>query len=362
MRHRFHALCPYFAMFPEQFAQKWIERLTLPGDYVLDPFSGRGTTALSALLLGRRAISSDTNDVAYCLTRAKTNPPTYRAVRNRVQQLRDEYRPTGASGEDLFLFFDWAFSKQTLAQLVFLRGRLRWKSSKVDAMIAALVLGSLHGESRISQAYLSNQMPRTISTKPDYSVRFWSSRNWYPPSRDVFDLILNRIDYRYVSSVPKAQSFVFHADMRKLPYLLDAHRLPVRCVITSPPYLDVTNFEEDQWLRLWFLGGPPYPTRNRLNSDDRHTQEGKYWSFIADMWRSLGAVLQKNAHIVLRIGSRRQSPDVIRSCLRHTSVKSGRKVQIVSSRTSEIRNRQTRAFCPRSRGCLLEVDFHFLMR
>ena len=24
-----------------------------------------------------------------------------------------------------------------------------------------------------------------------------------------------------------------------------------------PPYLDVTHFEEDQWLRLWFLGGPP---------------------------------------------------------------------------------------------------------
>ena len=23
--------------------------------------------------------------------------------------------------------------------------------------------------------------------------------------------------------------------------------------ITSPPYLDTTNYREDQWLRLWFL-------------------------------------------------------------------------------------------------------------
>ena len=25
MRHRFHALCPYFAMFPESFAEYWIK-------------------------------------------------------------------------------------------------------------------------------------------------------------------------------------------------------------------------------------------------------------------------------------------------------------------------------------------------
>ncbi len=363
MRNRFHSLCPYFAMFPEQFAEKWIERLTLPGEYVLDPFSGRGTTALSAVLLNRQAISSDTNDVAYCLTLAKTNPPQYKTLQRRLRQLEDECRETdvNATWKSLPLFFKWAFSTKTLSQLVFLRERLRWRTSKIDAMIAALVLGSLHGESRTSPAYLSNQMPRTISTKPDYSVRFWRNRNWHPPNRDVFDVVRNRTDYRYISPLPNAHSLVFHSDMRKLPYLMDMRELAVRCVVTSPPYLDVTNFEEDQWLRLWFLGGPPFPTRSRLGGDDRHTREEKYWSFIGDMWRSLGAVLEKNAHLVLRIGSRRQSPEEIRKCLRDMSAKSGRKVQLVSSRTSEIRNRQTRSFSPGSLGCLLEVDCHFVM-
>ncbi len=62
-------------MFPESFAERWIKRLTKPGETVLDPFSGRGTTALTALLCGRNAISSDVNDVAICLTKAKTSPP-----------------------------------------------------------------------------------------------------------------------------------------------------------------------------------------------------------------------------------------------------------------------------------------------
>jgi len=348
-------------MFPEQFAEKWIERLTLPGDYVLDPFCGRGTTALSSVLLGRKAISSDTNDVAYCLTSAKTNPPRSGTAHSRIFQLKEEYRRNRSHYCELPPFFQKAFSKRTLRQLLFLRDHLRWKTSKVDAMVAALVLGSLHGESHRSGAYLSNQMPRTISTKPGYSMRFWEARNLSAPERDVFRVIEQRLEYRYVSAAPSSESLVFHADVRRLPYLFDRRKAPIRCVITSPPYLDVTNFEEDQWLRLWFLGGPPFPTRNRLSTDDRHVTEGGYWSFIADMWRSLGAVLESNAHIVLRVGGRRQSPKAISKCLHHTSISSGRKVRLVSSRVTEIKNRQTRSFRPGSRGCLVEVDCHFLM-
>ena len=34
MRHRFHSICPYFAMFPESFAETWISNLTKRGDTV----------------------------------------------------------------------------------------------------------------------------------------------------------------------------------------------------------------------------------------------------------------------------------------------------------------------------------------
>src|SRR5262245_18018387 len=91
MRNRFHSLCPYFAMFPETFAEEWIERLTRRGDWVLDPFSGRGTTPLSALLLERRAIASDINCVAFCITKAKTNPPTLRTLLARIDELEESF-------------------------------------------------------------------------------------------------------------------------------------------------------------------------------------------------------------------------------------------------------------------------------
>ncbi|MFM7986265.1 MAG: DNA methyltransferase, partial [Candidatus Fonsibacter sp.] len=92
MRHRFHSICPYFAMFPEAFVAKWVERLTKPEQIVLDPFCGRGTTPFQAFLMGRRALASDINPVAYCVTRAKTNSPSRQALRRRLTILEQGYR------------------------------------------------------------------------------------------------------------------------------------------------------------------------------------------------------------------------------------------------------------------------------
>ena len=162
MRNRFHALCPYFAMFPEGFARRWIEELTTPGDLVLDPFCGRGTAPFQALLCDRAAIGCDINPVAYCVTRAKTNPPTAPILKTRLTKLRKSFVRSEWEEKSLELpvFFQHAFSPLTLSQLVFLREGLRWTKSDVDCMLAALVLGALHGENPRSSNYLSNQMPR----------------------------------------------------------------------------------------------------------------------------------------------------------------------------------------------------------
>jgi hypothetical protein len=361
MRHRFHAMCPYFAMFPESFAEHWIKRLSLPGETVLDPFSGRGTTALTALLNGRNVVACDVNDVAFCLTRAKTSAPTVRSVLQRIEQLEAEFRPamTKQFIRDEGDFFQLCFSARTLAQLLYLRASLQWRTRRTDTMVAALLLGILHGESSPSSRYLSNQMPRTISTKPAYSLRFWKRHNLRPPDKDVFATLKEVALYRYESPRPLGNAHIIHGDMRKLPFDLALRKTRPVCVITSPPYLNVTNFEEDQWLRLWLLGGPPTPTRGRLSRDDRHLRPDAYWQFIADMWRSLGAVVAGNGHVVIRIGSRSMETETVKRALTASSRFSGRKISLVSSRITEIKKRQTDAFRPGTRGCRIEVDCHF---
>ncbi len=66
--HNFHA---FPAKFPPQLPKKFINGLTFPGEKVLDPMSGSGTTVLEALLLGRHGIGSDIDPIALNLTKVK---------------------------------------------------------------------------------------------------------------------------------------------------------------------------------------------------------------------------------------------------------------------------------------------------
>lgn len=361
MRHRFHSLCPYFAMFPESFAEKWIKELSKPDEIVLDPFCGRGTTPFCAIQMGRRAVACDVNDVAICLTRAKTAPPLLANLRRRISRLRSgfddkKWRSAAASQPE---FFHYAFAPATLRRILYLKASLHWQRSNLDAMVASLVLGSLHGESNTSKSYFSNQMPRTISTKPAYSIRYWQARDLFPPERDVFEILYQRAGFRYETPPPVGKAMVLQTDMRQLPSRLSRLRKPISCVVTSPPYFDTTNFEEDQWLRLWFLGGPPKPTTGRQSRDDRHGHFGRYWQFIADMWRMLGALVQPKGRVLVRLGSPRIEPMMLARGLTGSAACAGRRVDLEFSEVSELRRRQTDSFRPGSSGCLVEVDCLF---
>ncbi|MFY9342272.1 MAG: DNA methyltransferase [Planctomycetota bacterium] len=361
MRHRFHSICPYFAMFPEQFVEHWVDRLTKKGDVVLDPFCGRGTAPFQSLLMGRKAVGNDVNPVAYVVTRAKTSTPSAGVLRRRITILERGYRRwrsssfADAPGD----FFGMAYRRETLRQLLFLRRRLAWQQTDTDCALAALLLGILHGESEKSSTYLSNQMPRTISTKPAYSVKYWKMHRSKAPEKDVFDALRDAVEFRFESEPPDGQATTLLGDMRDLPRRTDMFPGKVRCVITSPPYFSVTRFEEDQWLRLWFLGGPPYPTYNRVSTDDRHENRSRYWKMIADMWRMLGSVCASNANVVIRLGGKSLSPDQLADGLQGAAIASRRKVTLVERQQSAIEGRQTDSFRPGSKGCLIEVDCHF---
>ena len=74
--HPFHPMCSYLASFPAALAHAFIARYSRPGDVVLDPFSGRGTTPLQACAEGRIGVGNDLNPFAHLLTAAKVDAPS----------------------------------------------------------------------------------------------------------------------------------------------------------------------------------------------------------------------------------------------------------------------------------------------
>jgi hypothetical protein len=363
-KHRLHALCPYFAMFPETFARDNILRYTRTGELVLDPFSGRGTTLLEALLNDRDAIACDVNPVAYCVSAAKAEPPKLSRVICELNRLQADFlfasRRIEHEMANLPLFFRRAFHSSTLRVLLFLRSALEWKRLPTHRFIAALLLGHLHGECDRSVQYLSNQMPHTISTKPDYSLRYWRKNHLSPPPRNVFELLANRARFRLAEGGPSRRGKMRMCDARRVADKFESSRGKVAAVITSPPYLDVTNFEEDQWLRLWFLGGPPRPSYSRVSRDDRHRSHTRYWDFLAAAWRGVRPLLKRSAIMVCRIGARQMDSKEIEKQLVRTVRNVWPMAGLVASPfVTSIKNRQARILHPDSSGCRQEIDFVF---
>jgi DNA modification methylase len=69
-----HSFYRYPARFSPEFAEAVISELTLPGDWVLDPFAGGGTSVIEGVALGRKVVGVDINALAHFVTRVSTTP------------------------------------------------------------------------------------------------------------------------------------------------------------------------------------------------------------------------------------------------------------------------------------------------
>src|SRR5436190_23496100 len=69
--HRFHSYC---ARFPTEIVETALERYTRPGESVLDPFCGSGTTLVACLAHRRMAVGGDIDLLAGMLTQVKCTP------------------------------------------------------------------------------------------------------------------------------------------------------------------------------------------------------------------------------------------------------------------------------------------------
>ena len=363
MRHRFHSICPYFAMFPETFVEKHLAATRYEG-VVFDPFCGRGTTVFQALLQDREAAGCDLNPVAVCISGAKCDPPKQSEAEARLDQLCQgfgEPPDDGAWQGQLGSFFELCFHHDTLLQLRYLRSVLNWRDRKDDRFIAALCLGALHGESHRTPNCFSNRMPRTISTKPGYSVRWWQQHGLKPPLRDVFEILKRMIEYRFWTLPPEQVGTVVQSDARQAGKAFPTLAGHVTDVITSPPYLNTTNYREDQWLRLWFLGGKPQVPYDR--QDDRHLSKDTYWKFLQQSWEGLSPLLAEGARIVIRIGGRHMDKTELREGLVYSLTDGlAREVELIDNGvTSEITNTQSNSFRGAKASRLVEHDFCFVV-
>jgi len=257
--HSLHEVS-YRACFKPSLPAFFLERLSRPGDRVLDPFMGRGTTVLEAALRGRVPCGNDINPLSTMLVRPRLVPPPLSAIARRLEEI--DFAWSGELESDLLVFFH----RDTLCAIHALRDWLRRREASgefdaVDDWIRMVAIGRLTGHS--SGFFSVYTLPPNQAVSVDAQRKINSKRQQQPPPRDVPAIIRKKSAALLRDLSPlwqnEAASIAGRAVLTTGPAdaITALEDDSVELVVTSPPFLDVVQYADDNWLRCWFAGLDP---------------------------------------------------------------------------------------------------------
>ena len=252
--HSLHYVVSYRGSFKPELPDYCIRRYSNKGDVVYDPFSGRGTTALQANLLGRVAKVADINPLAVKMTRAKTEPVGLDEVVLRLNEI-DFRRPVELTGyQENFAPF---YHPDTYRELINLKNFVRRKPDRINNFIELIALSRLHGH---SPGFFSVYSFPQISIPPANQRQINIKRGQVPDYRAVAPRIIKKAaqslrdgfssEFFQVSAANDYQA----ADARD-PATVKSNSVDL--VVFSPPFLDKVDYLLDNWLEFWFSGIDP---------------------------------------------------------------------------------------------------------
>ena len=350
-----NGICPCFTMFPLDFPLGILRKGAISGDWVLDPFCGRGTTNFASRLLGLPSLGIDSNPVTAAITASKLVNASAGEI---MREARDILTASPAATMPEAEFWEWAYHRDTLEDLCRLREAfLHDCRSAARIALRGIILRALHGpKQKAFPGYFSNQCPRTYGPKPAYAIRFWKDRGLKPQRVDVLAVIQRRVT-RYYSRLQTGIGVCRLADSRQ-PESIQPVRPSgrFRWIITSPPYYGMRTYRPDQWLRNWFLGGPEtvdYTNDNQVI----HSSPDAFAADLRAVWRNVAEVCASGARMVIRFGGisdRRANPlDIIKTSLTGSQ---WRIQTILQAGTASAGKRQADAFLRKQSKPLAEYD------
>ena len=251
-----HAMCSYMGMFPASLPRYFIEQFTEPGDLVVDPFSGRGTTPLEACASPGARWSGARSQPARGASHLRQRSTRQTSIRRSTESTRSSARTIAPACPDrappeIAILFD---GRRTLPQLLHAREKLD-PQDRTDRFLLASLTGILHGnharDPRNSRC-LSISMPNTFSMSPGYLRRFIREKHLRKYPFDVFGRLRTRMAHLYEDGIPTSRGRGMQGDVLGL----SRHVAPgtAKLVVTSPPYLNVVRYGKFNWIRLWLLG------------------------------------------------------------------------------------------------------------
>lgn len=237
----------YRACYKPQLPRFFIDLFTDEGDTVYDPFAGRGTTLIEAALMNRNIVGNDVNPLSHVLTGPRLRIPTLAEIEERLNEIEFDQLEADI---DLSMFFH----KDTEAEIVSLKNNL--KDSDVDNWIRMVATNRLTGH---SAGFFSGYTLPPNQAASQKSQKVINKRlGIIPPYKNTKEIIMkkSRSLQRNLSSetIEKLKKVGLSAilsskDSRETSHIPDSS---INLTVTSPPFLNIVRYADDNWLRCWF--------------------------------------------------------------------------------------------------------------
>lgn len=246
-----HGLHKYPAKFFPELPRWLIQKYSKPGNIVLDPFMGSGTSNIEALLLGRHSVGIDVDPFAKFLTKVKTTNLDVDELEESTDFILKslvKYEPQKIKNTDLpiFPYRDNWFEKEILFELAYIKKLI--KNSKYSENIKDFQLISLSSIIR-SVSNADNNCTRTV-------VRKKLNKNIYPSmalTKFAETLLLNSYRITEFSSTVDTDISIeipSENDARSIKYPKNYFDF----ALTSPPYANAVDYPRTHQLEMYWLG------------------------------------------------------------------------------------------------------------
>jgi hypothetical protein len=295
--HALHEIS-YRACFKPQLPEFFIDRLTRADDSVYDPFMGRGTTPVQAALQGRRPMGNDINPLSLLLTRPRLRPPSLQEIERGLARV--EWSTGEIDQDDLLVFYH----PDTLRQICALRRHL-FRHAPLEAdvdpaldWIRMVALNRLTGHSPGFFSVYSLPPNQAVSLEAQRKIN--AKRGQTPPPRDVARLILKKSRALLAEGAPPSHPapLLTIGPAWRAPTIGDAR---VDLIVTSPPFLDVVQYAQDNWLRNWFAGVDP--GRIEISA---HRSVDAWTKMVRDCFDAFARIVRPGGHVAFEVGEVRR--------------------------------------------------------
>lgn len=246
-----HGIHKYPAKFFPELPRWLIHKFSKPGDVILDPFMGSGTTNVEAMLLSRHSVGIDVDPFARFLTKVKTTKLNVDELEESTDFLLNsliKFDPKNINQKDLpiFPYRDNWFNKEILYELAYIKKLI--KISRFSDEIKDFQKICLSSIIR-SVSNADNNCTRTV-------IRKKLNKNIFPSlalTKFAETVLLNSYRMTEFSSISETNVSVEipnDNDARNILYPANYFDL----AITSPPYANAVDYPRTHQLEMYWLG------------------------------------------------------------------------------------------------------------